>query len=301
MRNVPRVWLILCLCCAPAVPAFAETNAVGVVAEYTPTTARIEVHRARTKQVMVLRIGGMVEAGDTFTLKPESGVAIHLSNGELRRYEGPGSFRVPTLGTLDKLGTLLDQISSYFDVEYRVQATAITRGNPGCETDSGAPEPIQVPVLGAAPRVVAGKRDLPLAWTGGCPPFAITVRAPQRVLTQRKDLNARQVKLAALDLPAGTYTVEIRDARGTRQSTNLIAVAKGPSFPPEIANDSSPLGVISRALWLGDQDSCAWRLDAFEQVRPLIRSGDPLAGQVGDVLLWHADARLLETKTPSSP
>jgi hypothetical protein len=67
-----------------------------------------------------------------------------------------------------------------------------------------------------------------------------------------------------------------------------------PPPPPDLAGDPSALAVIARAIWLADQDEGAWRLDSFEMLRPAIRRGDPLAGRVGDVLLWQDVVRLLE-------
>mgnify|MGYP003381462339 CR=1 FL=1 len=34
------------------------------------------------------------------------------------------------------------------------------------------------------------------------------------------------------------------------------------------------------------RDSGRWKLESFERLRPLIRAGDPLAGSIGDWVLW---------------
>jgi hypothetical protein len=57
-------------------------------------------------------------------------------------------------------------------------------------------------------------------------------------------------------------------------------------MPPDLATDTSSLGVIAQAAWLAGQDGGRWRLESFERLRPLIRAGDPLAGAVGDGVLW---------------
>ena len=71
----------------------------------------------------------------------------------------------------------------------------------------------------------------------------------------------------------------------------LEATAAGPALPPELAADASSLGVVAQALWLAEHDGGRWRLESFELLRPLIRAGDPLAGTIGDGVLWGAAAR----------
>ena len=45
------------------------------------------------------------------------------------------------------------------------------------------------------------------------------------------------------------------------------------------------------------EDLVYWRLESFERLRPLIRAGDPLAGTIGDGVLW-GKADLLEAMPP---
>ena len=57
-------------------------------------------------------------------------------------------------------------------------------------------------------------------------------------------------------------------------------------LPAELAADTSALGTVAQAVWYSEQDGGRWRLESFERLRPLIRAGDPLAGALGDGVLW---------------
>ena len=78
--------------------------------------------------------------------------------------------------------------------------------------------------------------------------------------------------------------------RDSSSAAAVEAVAAVPKLPADLANDTSPLGIVAGAVWLAEQDQGRWRFDSFERLRPLIRAGDPLAGAIGDGVLW-ADSR----------
>jgi hypothetical protein len=108
------------------------------------------------------------------------------------------------------------------------------------------------------------------------------------------DLAQGQVRFDHLTLAPGKLFIDIDDAYGRRASFSLSVVPNTPVPPEDLARDSSRLGTIAQALWLADQENGAWGLDSFEMLRPLIRGGDPLAGKIADVLLWHGPAGILE-------
>jgi hypothetical protein len=145
-----------------------------------------------------------------------------------------------------------------------------------------------VPILVPGARIVAGKRDLPLAWRGGCPPFIVKLVSGKDSLVDRESIEGWQVRLDDVPMPVGHYSVIINDATGRRFEGSLEAVSRGPTIPPDIAADTSGLGTIAQATWLAGQGGGQWRLESFELLRPLIRAGDPLAGSIGDGVLWGA-------------
>jgi len=273
----------------------AGAIAVGVVSEYSPIDARYFLTRSGDTRGsnVVLRIGTVVMTGDEIIVPANGAVTLSLAEGPPRRIPGPAKFRVP-VGADVRVGRWLRAFKEIFDVEYRTASTAVTRGSGACEP-SAVPAPIVAPILRDQARVVAGVRDLPVAWTGGCPPYAVVVQQGVTVLARQTALGRPQTRLDNLLLEAGTtYTVTITDSRGGRRAVGVAAVEKAPTPPADLLRELSPLGVIARAVWLADQDGGRWRLDAFEILRPQIRSGDPLAGRAGDVLLWQNAAVLLD-------
>jgi hypothetical protein len=146
--------------------------------------------------------------------------------------------------------------------------------------------PIEVPILVPGASVIAGERDLPLAWRGGCAPFVVQVLAGNQRLVHRESIEGRQVRLDDVPLAPGRHTVVITDQGGRRFENSLDAVAQGPAMPEELAADGSALGTVAQAVWYADLDDGRWRLESFERLRPLIRAGDPLAGALGDGVLW---------------
>jgi len=275
-----------------APPAWAANDAgVGVVAEYRPAAARYTFTRGTGGTTVPVQIGTVVQAGDRVTLPAGASVTVQLANGEASAFKGPGTFAVPDARPLGKLASIFKSIPALFDDEYRLAGTAASRGGGKCVEAGQAVQPIVVPILAPGARVVAGERDLPLAWRGGCEPFVVKVLSGSQSLVHRESIEGRQVRLDDVPLVPGRYTILITDSTGLRYESTIEAVSEGPALPTDAAADTSPLGVIAQALWYAEQDGGRWRLESFERLRPLIRAGDPLAGTLGDGLLWGTAAR----------
>ena len=279
-----RAWLGLVLLAA-ARSATAADVAVGVVAEYRPAAARYVFQRGAAPPVPV-RIGTVVMAGDQVTLPTGGTLVLRLADGERREVRGPRTYDVPSSPSLGKLASIFGSIPALFDDEFRLEGTAAARGGEKCSSSGAEAQPIEIPILAPGARIVAGERDLPLAWRGGCPPFVVTLWSGERKLIDRESIEGRQVRLDDLPLARGRYQLMIVDAGGLEAHATIEAVDAGPALPAELASDTSALGVIAQAVWLAQQDAGRWRLDSFERLRPLIRSGDSLAGAIGDGLLW---------------
>ena len=95
-----------------------------------------------------------------------------------------------------------------------------------------------MPILVPDARIVAGNRDLPLAWRGGCAPFVVTVLAGGQTLLDRESIEGRQVRLDDVPLAPGRYSVVITDADGRRFEGALEATGAGPALPAELASDT---------------------------------------------------------------
>jgi hypothetical protein len=195
-----------------------------------------------------VRIGTVVNVADEIQLPPNGAITVSGAEGPARRIDGPGTFHIPPGRELGAFRRIVEAFSSIFDVDYRTAATAVSRGTAGC-TPASEPSPIAVPILRPAARIVAGLRDIPLAWTGGCPPYRVTLSHGETVLARREDIVRAQQRLDGVTLVAGTtYAVTIVDARGTRRAIDLTVVSAAPVPPSDLAADASPIGIVARAV-----------------------------------------------------
>jgi hypothetical protein len=280
------ILMLVAICGACPVARAASDAGVGVVAEYRPAAGRFTFARPPRGEAVPVQIGSVVMAGDRVTLPAGGAVTVQLANGETARFKGPGTFVVPDARPLGRLQAIFQSLPALFDDEFRLSGTAASRGGDVCGQDGRAVGPIAVPILVPGASIKAGTRDLPLGWRGGCPPFVVAVHASPNRDVHRESIEGWQLRLDQVPLPVGRYLVVITDATGQRFDTSLDALADMPVVPADLATDTSNLGITAQAVWLAGQDGGRWRLDAFDRLRPLIRAGDPLAGSIGDGLLW---------------
>ena len=266
-------------------PALAD-DGVGVVAEYRPAAGRFSFQRAGAESPVPVRIGTLVMANDRLTLPAGSSVVVLQGDGQQREFAGPGTFDIPATTPLGKVGSVFRSIMAVFDDEYRLAGTAASRGGEDCRKADGEVAPIEVPILAGSPAIVAGTRDVPLAWVGGCTPFEVSLQSADGQTLYRESVEGRQVRLDDVPLAVGRYQIVIADSSGVTFKASVDSVTATPAMPAEIAADASSLGVVAGAVWLAGQDAGRWRFDSFERLRPLIRAGDPLAGAIGDGVLW---------------
>ena len=284
---------LLIIMASNATPATTTEQGVGIVANYRPAAGRFNFSRNPGNETIPVRIGTVVYAGDSITLPAGATVIVHLADETARNFDGPGTLTVPAARPLGKIATFFRSIPALFDNTHRLSGTAASRGAGDCGSAGSAQDsPLVIPILASGAQITAGVRDLPLAWQGGCAPYNVSVASGQRIIAQRVAVTGQQTRLDAVALPVGHYTITLADAANRHFETTLEARQHGPALPAGLAGDQSPLGIIAQAVWLAEQDQGSWRLDSFEQLRPLIRAGDPLAGTIGDGLLWGRGTQL---------
>jgi hypothetical protein len=275
---------VLLLIVGPLYAAMPE-DGVGIVAEYRPASARFELVRGAAQQKVQVRIGTAVASGDRVTLPAEGSIVVRMGDEAPHEFTGPGTYQIPSARPLGAKARFLERLGILADSDAHLDAIAASRGGDDCQRRADA-GPIRVPLLAARASLVAGVRDLPLAWHGGCQPFTVELRDASQRLLRRESVARRQVRLDAVPFVPGRYSITIAGATNQRFSAPLEVVAAGPELPADIAGDSSPLGVIGQAAWLAERDEGRWRFEAFERLRPQIRGGDRLAGTLGDAILW---------------
>lgn len=265
----------------------ASDTGVGVIGNYRPAAARYVLTRSPKGETVPVQVGAVVMAGDRLALPANASVTVQLANNETLNLKGPGEFVIPDARPLGKLAVIFQSLRPILlDDEYRLDGTAASRGGDSCGKDGSAVQAIAVPILQPGARIVSGQRDLPLAWRGGCPPFEVRVLSGRDSLVYRESIEGWQVRLDDVPLEPGRYTVTVTDAANRSYEGTLEAVAAGPVVPPELASDTTSLGVTAQAVWLARLDDGRWKLESFERLRLLIRAGDPLAGSIGDWVLW---------------
>lgn len=275
--------------CMAAAPA--EEDAVGVVADYRPTDAQFTFVRPPRDETVPVQIGTIVVAGDRVNLKRGFSITVQLADGEVSRFEGPGNFVVPAGSSLGKLAAIFRSLPRLFDDTAALSGTAASRDMQTCVVAGHAPNPIDAPIVRSGARIVAGTRDLSLAWRGGCPPFTVRVSSGATRVAQVNSIDDWQVRIENLELGAGLHTLLITDATGKRWQEVIEAVTEGPVVPAHLAADMSGLGLTAQAIWIAQLDGGRWRLESIERLRQQVRENDPLATYISESLLWGAPVR----------
>ncbi len=264
--------------------AQGRNESVAIVADYQPASARLSISRAG--QPVPLTIGTQVFPDDTVELSAGNQVMVTTADGTVAQIAGPGKnlrLAPASARSLGVLSGVLASLQGYFGEPYRAKRIAAAQGSEDCVGRRA----IEVPLFGASAAIVAGTRDLRFAWAGGCGPFTITVRDAASRELARVETSSRTARFRELALSPGRVVIEIRDKQQTLQ-VELQAAAAHPAFPPELATEAGPLAVLGKAHWLAGQDAGRWKFESFELLAPLIRAGDPLASNYGDVLMWGA-------------
>jgi hypothetical protein len=258
---------------------------IGVVAEYRPVTGRFVLLRGPRDSVAI-KLGTVVRVGDAVTLPAGASVMVQRPRTEALVLRGPGRQVVPASPRLGALASFFRALPNLFDDSYRQSRMAAGRGQTQCPNAGTEAAAIEFPMLVPEARIAAGPRDLPLAWRGGCPPFAVQLQASGTTVAHRDGLSAPQVRLDGLILRPGPLQLTITDAAGQRLAGVIEVMTSVPISPSEIVADTTAFGVLAHAAWLAETDGGRWQFDAFERLRPLIRAGDELAGAMGDAILW---------------
>jgi hypothetical protein len=133
-----------------------------------------------------------------------------------------------------------------------------------------------MPLIGRSGALLeAGARDLHLAWKGGCPPYALRIRAErtEKPLAEMSDLQETHVHLKGMVLETVDYVLEIEDSRGQHLIRHFQAVpsSKLPELPNKAFSEAKSKSEIQLretiyAAWLIKQDQVLWSMEAYQRV-----------------------------------
>lgn len=122
-------------------------------------------------------------------------------------------------------------------------------------------------------KLIAGDRELHLAWYGGEPFYQVQVfsKGTEKVLWDEKNIAKAEITLKKQRITVGSYQVVIRDARGKTIIGEFTALTDAPSLLQDSeaqAIEQSNLPVLSKktllATWLAKQG--AWYFEAYQRV-----------------------------------
>ena len=138
------------------------------------------------------------------------------------------------------------------------------------------------------PLLEAGHRPLALIWSGGTPPFSITIEDEDgRELAHADGLNTPVFRSAPLELDPGRYLLTLSDAGGPDGGKmfpfSAVSHERVPMPTPDLALEDQghhALADVIFATWLADQDK-AWIWDGFARVMPHVHSFPPAAALAG--------------------
>lgn len=263
------LWLPLPAVDAQQRPAAQSRRVVGLVAEiHGPPDAFHWERGGRRQEVTLL---APVYAGDRFAVNNDGAQLVLLVSNREQRVtvthsyvaSGPESANVVKL-TLEYLASLIEA-SGHEQRRHSVAAGPV-RGS----------DDVQIPLL--APnlcRLSAGRRRLYLPWTGGQPPFEITIVResgdPPQTIAHLTGVQERSAEMD-VELHPGQYVVAITfpDPIGTVYGArgNFVVVNEAPPIPAAAAMELSD---TARRFWeaamLAAADDGAWTWEAYQRLR----------------------------------
>lgn len=272
-----------------------EPSAVaGFVVDYHPLGSEHSVQRAVTDAREVVALGTPLHAGDRVSVQERGGITLEFADGRRETLTGPGHFVVPDVRPLGMVGRIVAGLRAQWSRGPERGTTAATRGSGECTSLSAGEAPaLTVPVLRPTTHLAAGTRDLTLGWLGGCPPYRARMDRGGELIFQSRELLRPVLRTEALDLTPGLYRLRIDGTRGTGAAFEVVVEEGLPSVPHELAEDETALTRVALATWLAQLGNGEWRWESFQILRPLIGEGYPMAGVLGDLLMFE-DADLDE-------
>lgn len=218
------------------------------------------------------------------------------SNQAIKYSELP--YTVPAGSTITTTSdNLLSQLSSWFteqnDEQLKQQKRLV-----GLTSKTGGDEKPRIAVLGGdQQRLVAGERELFVAWQFGTPPFTVKINDNRE---ERTLFNSKLEQLQfqqRLKLVPGTYSLSIEDVHQQAVKYTFTVVPELPSIvlsqelSNSIANDELTR-LIAQALCLATQDKGIWRFEVIQQITPHVEKYAP-ARILREALLQGAEISIL--------
>lgn len=234
---------------------------VGWVTKITGNPSQVKIVRNAASVVAVPFLA--IENGDRIEVSGgDAVIEVSFANGTTakvikdRPLNVASSERVPTLGS-----NLMHWLLTLGKEDQKAKSTVTASARSGSDGDS-----LSMPLLRDSNNLVAGERNLALAWKGGKAPYALKLlRRDTRAITASFDNLATNHIFEKVNVKPGQYEVVVSDASGSSWREKLIVVADRslPEPPDELKNVSASLRPTMVAYWLASIDDGSWTLEAY--------------------------------------
>lgn len=174
----------------------------------------------------------------------------------------------PTITTTSD--NLLSQLSFWLTEQNDSQLKRLA----GLHGKAGGDERPRIAVLeGNQQQLVAGERELFVAWQFGTPPFTVKIHGNVEERTLSNLGQSQFQPLLKLKLVPGTYSLSVKDARQQAVEYRFAVVPTLPfvALPKKLSdsmNNDELTRLIVQALCLTTQDKGIWRFEAIQQITP---------------------------------
>lgn len=285
-----RIAFVALLMLTPLDGWAADGQAIAWVVDFEGAREGYRIQR-QGASVPITFFMRLLEGDEIIVEKPGGKVRLVLENGRgLDVVRTRGAFVVrrggaPATLTINFLDWAAGWFRTWSDEGSRPTSINI-RGRAGRD--------LSAPLLAhPIPQVVAGRRQLFLAWQGGEGPYRVRVTRHDKSdpVVSIDRWEESWVKASGLDLEPGGYAVEVKDSTG-KGASGRFEVVRGPAPQPHsLVHDTfggdispSPAYQTVLALWLATQGNGQWRLEAYQRASELAEIGYPPARLLRDGL-----------------
>lgn len=230
---------------------------------------------------MRLQRGDIVELQDdkaVVTIRYSTGKTVSLRKGA----KSETSFAIVDDREQPLSKRVITWIQQHFTSGSAQQVPAASKGLKCANTATDFPEKFDIPVMTPSELFLSSKeRSLYFPWQGGLPPYSVTLVKTDggEVVAGKKVERSCEVLLDKMLLQPGTYEVKIVDSlRAEVAGGPIVVVAPGkvPPVPEELKAEELPedLRALYYAIWLGSQENGRWRLEALQQLVPVMGTSE---------------------------